>query len=213
GHRFVVWEGGRLTVVGDWKTAHILRGRQHRLAGRESEAIADFEAAGQVPENLPSDEGGGDDHKAEIAYEMGLAYEAHGDRDKARKSWEAAAAENSSRGSRGRRWGFGGSAAERYFKALALRKLGQNNEAQAILKALVGSSEGRMAPANIDMSASVSDQEAQRDRLGNSRYSAGLGHLGLGEQDKARQELSKCMNICPDHLGAKSAIGSLAARR
>ena len=129
GRRFVVWEGGRLTVVGDWKTAHLLRGLRHLREERASEAIADFTAAGQVPDNLPSDEGGGDDHKAEIAFLMGQAYTAQGDNEKARKAWEAAVASDTSGGFRGRRSGFGGATAERFSRALALRKLGKANEA------------------------------------------------------------------------------------
>ena len=46
-----------------------------------------------------------------------------------------------------------------------------------------------------------------------SNFSAGLGHLGLREQDKARQELNECLRIAPDHLGAKTAIESLAPRQ
>jgi tetratricopeptide (TPR) repeat protein len=212
GRRFEVWEGGRLSVVGDWKTAHLLRGRQHLLAGRASEAIADFEAAGRVPDNLPSDEGGGDDYRAEIAFLLGLAYDAQGLNEKAVKAWQAAAEAESRAGSRGPRWGSSGSVIDRSFKALALRKLGKVEEAEAIFRGLAESSRSRTTASQIDPSAPATSQMAQRDRLAQSHFSAGLGYLGLGDKDKARNELTECLKISPDHLGAKTALESLSTR-
>ncbi len=103
--------------------------------------------------------------------------------------------------------------AERSFKALALRKLGQVKEAETILRVLVESSRGRGGEAPIDRSASATAQQAQRDRLAFPHYSAGLGFLGLGEKDKARQELTECLKISPDYLGAKSVLESLEHRQ
>jgi tetratricopeptide (TPR) repeat protein len=211
--RFEVWEGGRLTVVGDWKTAHLLRGRQHLLAGRSSEEIADFKAAEHVPDNLPSDEGAGEDFKAEIAYLTGVAYDAQGDHEQAVKSWKAAAEAAGAEIPTGRRWGSSGSVIDRSFKALALRKLGQVKEAETIFRGLTEASQRRTTPSQIDASASVSAQRAQRDRTAQSHFSAGLGHLGLGEGDKAQQELNECLKISPDHLGAKMALDSLSRRQ
>ena len=48
GRPFQVWEGGSLSVAEDWTNAHILRGNQHRAAGRYKEALADYEAAGKI---------------------------------------------------------------------------------------------------------------------------------------------------------------------
>ncbi len=38
----------------------------------------------------------------------------------------------------------------------------------------------------------------------------GLGHLGLGEQDKARYEFTGALEAVPDLLGAKVELGCLA---
>ena len=214
GRKFEVWEGGRLSVVGDWKAAHILSGRRHRLAGRWSEAIADLKAAQQIPENLPSAEGGSDDHQAEIAYEIGLVYDAQGDHEKARKSWQAASPAVIPGAGRGRGRGSSNGIVERDYKAMALRKLGQVREAETILRGLIvpAGPSTRPTPPEIDRSAAVTVQQAQRDRLSVPHFSAGLGHLGLGESDQARQELNQCLRISPDHLGAKTAIDSLSSR-
>jgi tetratricopeptide (TPR) repeat protein len=215
GRRFEVWEGGSLSVADDWVTAHIQRGHQHLAAGRFKEALADYEAARLVPDNLPSDEGGGSTREAEIDCEVGLTEEARGERESARKAWRKAADGGSTADRQGRRGGLSNRSEDRYFKAVALRHLGRDGEAQSIFHALVASAgtAARSTFSQIDSSASVTAQEAHRERLALVHYIAGLGHLGLGERDKARQELSECLKISPHHLGAKTALESLGRPR
>jgi tetratricopeptide (TPR) repeat protein len=214
GRRFEVWEGGSLSVAGDWTDAHILRGHRHRAAGRYQEALADYQAAGEVPENLSSDEGGGDARRAEIAYAIGLTHEAEGDVESARKSWQAAAAAGPPEARRGRRRGLSDQAVQSYYKALALQKLGRAGEAAAIFKDLVEAGRQALhdAPSQVDRSASMTDQQWQRSRLALAHELAGLGYLGLGEQAKAREELKLALQASPDHLGAKTALESLNHR-
>ena len=54
------------------------------------EALVDFQAAGKIPDNLPSDQGGDEALTAEISYGIGLVYEARGESEKARRAWEIA---------------------------------------------------------------------------------------------------------------------------
>ncbi len=42
---------------------------------------------------------------------------------------------------------------------------------------------------------------------------AGLGHLGLGEKDKAKDEFCRALGTVPDLLGAKVELGWLATGR
>ena len=83
GRRFEVWEGGSLSVAEDWVNAHILRGHRRRAEGRFQEALADFQSAGQIPDNLPSDQVSDNARTAEIAYATGLVYEAMGQQEQA----------------------------------------------------------------------------------------------------------------------------------
>ena len=55
GREFSVWEGANLNVADNWVDAHVLRGRQELAAKRYKEALADFQAALQIPANLPSE--------------------------------------------------------------------------------------------------------------------------------------------------------------
>ena len=98
GRRFEVWEGGRLSVAEDWVNAHLLRAQRSRAKGHFQEALADLQAAGRIPENLPSDQASDHAHTAEIAYATGQLHEAMGNQQQAQKAWEQAAA--SGRGER-----------------------------------------------------------------------------------------------------------------
>ncbi len=90
GRRFEVWEGGSLSVAEDWVNAHIRRGHRRRAEGRFQDALEDFQAAGKIPDNLPSDQASDETRTAEIAYAIGLVHEARGDSEKARRAWETA---------------------------------------------------------------------------------------------------------------------------
>ena len=83
------------------------------------------------------------------------------------------------------------SAAPVYYRALALQKLGRGDEARTMLQELTRSA----APSGARAAA--------------GHYAAGLGHLGLGEKDQARQELSEVLKLNPAHVGARSALSAL----
>lgn len=181
--RFSVWEGGTLDVAGDWTNAHLLRGRQRLEAGRLKEALADFQAAREIPSNLPSERMGGGERNRETAYWLGCAQEAMGEGAKAAELWKEAAAEGPGRG---RRFGGGepppGIALQSYYRALALQKLGEKEKANELFQGLVRSG---------------------------THYLMGLGYLGLGDRARAKAELTRTLQAIPDHLGAKTQLSRL----
>jgi tetratricopeptide (TPR) repeat protein len=184
GRRFSVWEGANLNVADDWTNAHLLRGQQLLGARRYEQALADFQAATKIPDNLPSERIGG--HEAEAAYWIGRVHEAMGNLEQARQFWVKAAAE-------GRRFPLNG--VQLYHKALALQKLGQSEKAKEIFQGLV-------KPAG-------ESEQSSRVRLGRAHYVAGLGYLGLGDKAKARQELARALEINPAEAGAKATLARL----
>ena len=189
GRRFSVWEGGNLNVADDWTNAHLLRGQQAFAARRYEQALADFQAATRIPDNLPSERIGG--REAEAAYWIGRVHEATGNQEQARQSWmKAASAE-------GRRFPLNG--VQLYHKALALQKLGQSDKAKEIFQGLVKSAGEEWQPS----------EQRSRARLAQARFVAGLGYLGLGDKEKARQELARALEINPAHAGAKATLASL----
>jgi tetratricopeptide (TPR) repeat protein len=199
GRRFAVWEGVNLNVADDWASSHLLRAEQRISARQYNDALADLRSATEIPDNLPSARlgFGGSDHAVEAAFWTGVAYEGMGDGAKAKEAWNRAATPAEARGGgrsgRGGRGGaFAPNPAPAYFRALALRKLGREDEAKTALQALAQTS----APAG--------------PRAFQAHYAAGLGHLGLGEKEQAREELKQALAINPAHAGARAAMAGLS---
>lgn len=211
GRRFEVWEGGQISVAQFWTDAHLLRGRKYLADKRSQEALADFQAAGQIPDNLPSEQRGVGGREAEIAYWTGCAYEALGNNEMAQKFWTEATTGSARLRFGGRR--VGGGSAQQYYQALSLRKLGQNDKATAIFQQLLESAMVSLQKGETgDFFTSFGQStigNSQRVRISQAHYLAGLAHLGLDEKDKAKEELAKALQDKPDHIGAKTALSWL----
>jgi len=197
GRTFSVWEGGSLDVASHWVTAHIGRGRQELAAKQFPAALADFQAAKDIPDNLPNDGRGSGGHEAELNYWIGSAYDGLGDKAKAAQSWKDAQAATSGggggrRGGRGARGGSLDRQAGSYYQALARKALGQAAEADRALHTLLDAANG--------------DLEGAPARAASAHYAAGLGHLGLGEKEQARAEFELALRAVPDSLGPKMEL-------
>jgi tetratricopeptide (TPR) repeat protein len=212
GRSFEVWEGGSLTVAESWTDAHVLRAARRVAGGQHKEALADLNAAGKIPDNLPSERrvGGRD---AEVAYWTGMAYEGLGDKDKARQAWtqgsSAPSGEAGQGGPRRRLGGRGGfgPGPESYWQALCLRKLGEEQKATDVFAQLVKTGTDRLQQSSDPNSpAPFGRQQSQRSRAAGAHYLAGLGYLGQGDKAKAKEELTLALQSSPDHLGAKAAL-------
>jgi tetratricopeptide (TPR) repeat protein len=206
GRPFAAVEGANLNVAEHWTDAHILRGRQNVAAKRDREALADFQAALNLPSNLPAGLGyaegaGGGARGAEIAYWTGVAQEDLGDRAKAAESWNQAAA--SAQGAPG--------GAQSYYQALCLQKLGQNDRAKALFQALVDSGQNllRQPASSGGGRGGRGAPQSPRARMANAHYLAGLGYLGLNDPAKAKTELTQAVLDNPDLLGARTTLATL----
>ena len=203
-----------LDVADHWVNAHLLRGQERLQAEQFAAALADFQTAKTIPDNLPSDVRRSGGRDAELAYLVGLACQGLGDPENAKQSWQEAA-ESPPPGEHGR--GAGGfvarRAVQRYFRALAYRKLGQDDQATAIFRELVKvGSQGQPDPEAESAPPSGARQSA-RTRLAAVHYVAGLGHLGLGETEQATAEFKQALAASPDHLGASTSLRRLESER
>ena len=207
GRRFSAWEGGSLNVADDWIEAHLLRGHRRLAAGRYREALEDYQTALAVPDNLPAERRFGGSREAEVNYWIGVAWEALGERARARELWEKAVAGAVQRLPPPA----DPSLTQSYYRARALEKLGRQPEARAIYEELVrsGSQALQQTSAEIDFFASFGEQQSQRSRLAAAHYLKGLGHLGLEQKDQARAEFAEALRFSPEHLGARTELARL----
>ena len=201
GRRFSVWEGGSLEVAQHWVNAHLLRGRERLAHGQVDIALADFEQAGTIPDNLPND-AEGDSRRAELSYWLGLGYQRAGQMAKASQAWQQATEAPDTRQSTS------GKVSERqtqvYFGALARKGLGQQADADAELKRLLDS-----ANASLAREPSPESGRSRRHRtpeVALAHYLAGLSYLGLGETEQGKAELRLALQAAPELLGAKAEL-------
>ena len=211
GRRFAVWEGGTLTVADSWTDAHLLRGHQSFAAARYRDALADYRLATTLPENIPSERQ--DSREAEANYWIGCAYEALGDVEQAKAAWHKSTAAKSPDAPRPRR--SGGGSPQSYYQGMSLQKLGQTDEAKRIFQAMVDSAQksleqGSSTPDAAPPSDGQPPRRSRRSQSAQWHCVAGLGYLGLGENDKAKQELARALEASPDSLTAKVALDRLA---
>ncbi len=207
GRQFNNWEGGtRFNVYDCWTDANLLRGQQRLAEKQYQEALADFQASQEIPENLRAEGREGSGRNAEVAYWMGVAYEALGDENKAWDSWQKSSSTEFPRSRRG-----GGGAflsergAQRYYQALSLKKLGQDEKAVEIFQELVKSgieALGRTS-SETDFFSAFADRQSPRARKATAHYITGLGFLGLSETQKAKEEFTQALQKNPGHLVRK----------
>jgi tetratricopeptide (TPR) repeat protein len=202
GRHFAVAEGANLNVSEHWTDAHILRSQKYIQAKRYQDALADLQAAVTIPANLPLGAAGfaNAGRNAEVAWWTGVAYDGLGDRQKAIDSWQRAAQTVAA-------------SAQQYYQALALEKLGQADRAKTIFAGLVESGKSSLrqpapsgAPGRGGRGARAMTPRA---RMANAHYLTGLGYLGLNDSTQAKAELSQAVEISPDLVGARVALGGM----
>jgi tetratricopeptide (TPR) repeat protein len=217
GRTFTIAEGANVFNTGQaWADAHLVRGLNYFSLKKYNDALADFQHALNPPENLRAQQGR-NSRQAQIAYWTGCAYEALGQKDKAKQSWTEAVTPSDNRidrpgGAGGRGFGNLGQGEQRYYIGLAQKKLGTGDKGEALFREL--------AATNTSPSSSQSDNPGDpqfvaarrlpsRDSEAMPHYNAGLGYAGLGEKSKAREEFTAALAASPDFLGAKIALDLL----
>ena len=201
--KFSVWEGGSLEVAQHWVNAHLLRGRHELDGGNFGAALADFEKAKVIPENLPNDsEDSG--RAAEISYWRAVAFNEMGDAVKAAAAWHESASTSSAM-SRGESR-VSDRQVQLYYNALAQKKLGQDTEADAALRSLL-----ETANHALESRTPGKTSPSRRHRTSDialAHYLAGLSHEGLGERGEAKEQFELALQAEPDLLGAKIELAA-----
>ena len=214
-HTFAVAEGSNLNVAEHWTDAHILRAQREIQARRYTDALADLQAAGTVPTNLPLTVGYGSSSRnaryAEIDYWTGVAYKGSGNGQKTAESWKQAIAppERSTARAASAAGNVGmDRSSQAYYQGLAYQELGQPEKAQELFRNLVQSGKNQLQQPAEGPGRPALDRST-RMRTANAHYLEGLGDLGLKDQAAARAELEQAVQISPDLLGARAALASI----
>jgi tetratricopeptide (TPR) repeat protein len=192
-HHFSRWEGenGPHAMYVD---AHLLRGQQLMAAGKAAEALKDFLAATEYPENFETGRPwAGGDRAARVHYLVATAYEAIGQANEAKAQLEKAS-------------GFDSGWAEAwYYRGMAFRRLGRTAEADAQFAKLVESGECILRDGwPPDFFGIFGVEPPEPTWKGEAHFRVALGRLGQGNTAEARQHLDQAARFGMDHLGVQS---------
>jgi tetratricopeptide (TPR) repeat protein len=179
--------------------AHLGTGRKLMAEKKYDMALNEFLLA-QVPEE-EAGSGRAGNRNIQADYFIGNAYEALGNRTKAKKYYEMSAARQT-----------GGISYIQYYQGLSLMKSGKKKEAEALFNSII--EEGKKqaeqnSSAAIDFFAKFGTVEASDARMSNAYLLIGLGHKGLGEKTAARENLLKAMELSSGNLYARVEMEDL----
>jgi tetratricopeptide (TPR) repeat protein len=184
-NQFHIREGGG-EIHDVYVDAHLLRGLRYLRQGKPKDALTDFQAASEYPDNLSVGRPGNDSRAAQVAYYTASAYEALGDSQKAGEFYRKAADQK----------GTGGWPEARFYQGLSLVKLGQKSRADEIFDDLVKTGKQRLSGmATEDFFAKFGGGQTAAARQASAHYILGLGYRGKGQNDQAKAEFEKAVQL------------------
>lgn len=171
--------------------AHLLRGLERLDANRKKEALADFLAADEYPENHQIGRDPDYERNAQIYYYTGLAYEKMRKKP-AREYFEKAVDQKLN------------NSEYQYYQGLALQKLGREAEAKTVFEEVRQLGEERLKRIDeVDYFAKFGAGPSREKRLARAHFTRALGLLGLGQEGAAREALKKAAGMDQSLIWAK----------
>jgi tetratricopeptide (TPR) repeat protein len=195
-NNFHVREGGG-EIHDVYVDGHLLRGLLHRKDSRLKEALDDFRAASEYPENLSVGRPKNDRRAPQVAYYTGTAYEASGDSERATEFYKKAASQKGTS-----QW-----PETRFYQGLSLAKLGQEDAANGVFDEMIEAGKGRLSQKiEVDLFAKFGEQQSAEAQKASAHYILGLGYLGKGRHGTARSEFEKTVELDVSHVWAKAFL-------
>ncbi|MFV0378091.1 MAG: DUF5107 domain-containing protein [Mangrovibacterium sp.] len=207
---FSLWEGGSAFNTGQaWADAHLIRGLNYFDKKKYREALNDLWAAMAPPENLRAERF--NTRSPQIRYWTACAYEATGEKDKAMEIWSEIAASDTVPAHPWRRISPGVRQVERYYVAMAKRKLDPAIDVDSLFRELCEKDRnmGQSSAGGKDYQFIRAQESRSLDEQAYPHYLAGLGYIGLGDKSRAKDELNAALKISPDFLSPKIELNRL----
>jgi tetratricopeptide (TPR) repeat protein len=193
-NQFYTSEGGGRMLRDAHVDSRLLSGLRYMKQQEYSKAVADFLAAGEYPENLAIEVPKKDRRAAQVAYNIAAAYSAMGNAKEASVYYNRAAETDVPSD-----W-----SQSRFYKAMALKELGQSDKADEIFEELVTAAKKSLSEDGvIDFFAKFGEQESAQTQGAENHYELGLGLLGQGETEKAKVQFERALTFNVGHTWAR----------
>jgi tetratricopeptide (TPR) repeat protein len=195
---FRQWEGVS-KAYSSYVDAHLLRGWDRFQQGRIQEALEDYLAALEYPENMMVAEPYRGGRSAQVHYFIGTAYEKLGEMDKAMDHYFRAATKRQHRGL----------SDIHFYKALALKKLDKNEDADEVFEGLIRLGRKSLENPEEDFFAKFGEKQTADDKKADAHFLMGLGFLGKGEKASAQEELAEAVKLNLNHIWAAALFSQI----
>jgi len=178
--------------------AHLMMGNKYMAEKNYSKALEHFLAA-----QVPDEEGGSERSLArevQVDHHIGLAYDAMGNRAKARNSFNLSVKPEVK-----------GDSYIKYYQGLSHLKLGNKARASEIFRDMIEIGNRQIisdTDESADFFAKFGEQEAKNVLLSNAYLLKGLGHKGLGETGAANENLHKAVELSAGNLYANVELSN-----
>ena len=170
--------------------AHLLLGRKYLEQKKYQQALEQFMATIETPENSKARTG--DARSPQINYFIGLAFNALGNKTKA-NTYFTMSTEQSNKETN----------YITYYQGLSFQKLGNKVKASECFNAMIEQGNKRIDKGSeIDFFAKFGEKEAENVQLSNAYLLKGLGNKGLGETLTAIENLKKSVELSVSNLWA-----------
>jgi tetratricopeptide (TPR) repeat protein len=188
---FRQWEGVS-KAYSSYVDAHLLRGMNNYNSGNYENALSDYLNALKYPENMMVAESYRGGRESQVYYFLGTVYEKMGNAKKAKEMWELSVARRQNPQL----------SENHFYRALSLGKLGKTSEATEIFNDLIELGKQRLDVPDIDFFAKFGERETADDRKSEAHYLIGLGYLGKGLNQEAKQEFNEAVRLNINHIWA-----------
>jgi tetratricopeptide (TPR) repeat protein len=176
----------------------LLRGIKKSQNKNYRQALEDFIAAGQYPENLEVGRPKNDPGAPQVNYFIATAYQALGNTEKAQEFYLEAARQESDRPQ------------TRYYQALAFAQLGKKEKAEQIFDRLITTGSDMLTEdTSGDFFAKFGGRQTKNVRLANAHYIIALGHLGKNQKQKAKDNFTRAVELNVNHIWANFELSRL----
>jgi tetratricopeptide (TPR) repeat protein len=174
--------------------ANLMSGKQYYEKKEYQKALDHFLKAQITKEEAGNERLG--ERSLQVDYYIGLAYEALGHRSEANASFK-----NSSQISTRT------VNVMSYYQGLSNAKLGNNDQAQKIFESLISEADRQLQGASTaEVGIIFGGREVSNDRMSRLYTMRGLGYKGLGQLQKAKDDLDKAMELCRSNLWAQTEL-------
>jgi tetratricopeptide (TPR) repeat protein len=181
--------------------AHLLRGLVRLTNGQFKEALEDFNRASEYPENLSVARPSNDRRAPQVAYFTGLAHQALGANDEAAKYFRRAADQS----------GTGRWLDTQIYQSLALKQLGEVDQARQALEAITATVEVRLARTeeDLDFFAKFGTRLSESALRARDLSVLGFAQSALGLSEAAAVSLGSAVDLDTSQLWARHYLGTL----